>query len=82
MLSEWRQLSTLTRIFYIVGLSSFIGLAVMILTSMTGIGAIWELFKRRPFCMRPKHGDRRASTQQLGGSRQIPFKQQFHLKIQ
>ena len=47
MLSEWRQLSTLTRIFYIVGLSSFIGLAVMILTSMTGIGAIWELFKRR-----------------------------------
>jgi hypothetical protein len=33
------------------GLTSFRGLTIMILTGMTGIGAIWEFLKRRPFCM-------------------------------
>jgi hypothetical protein len=46
--------------FYIGGLISFIGPAVMILTGMTSIGAIlaqkWELLKRCPFCMLPRHG--------------------------
>ena len=40
MIADWRQLSTLTKIFYIVGLISFIGPAIMILTEMTRIGAI------------------------------------------
>ena len=30
---------------------SFIGLAIMILTGMTSIGAIWEIFKLCPLCM-------------------------------
>ena len=51
MMAEWSQLSTLTKIFYIGGLVSFIGLAIMILTGMTSIGAIWELLKRCPLCM-------------------------------
>jgi hypothetical protein len=38
VIAEWRELSTLTKIFYIAGLVSFIGLAVMILTGMTSIG--------------------------------------------
>jgi len=51
MMSEWRELCTLTNIFYIGGLLSFIGLVVMILTSVTSIGAIWELLNRCPWCM-------------------------------
>jgi hypothetical protein len=51
IIAEWRELSTLTKVFYIGGLISFIGLAIMILTGMTSIGAIWELLKRCPFCM-------------------------------
>jgi hypothetical protein len=50
-MAEWREFSTLNKIFYIVGLVSFLGLAIMILTGMTSIGAIWALLKRRPFCM-------------------------------
>jgi hypothetical protein len=51
MMSEWKELSAMTKIFYIAGLVSFIGLAFMILTGMTTIGAVWELLTRRPFCM-------------------------------
>jgi len=55
MVTEWRQLSTLTKIFYIGGVVSAIGLAVMILSGMTGIGSIfaqkWELLKLCPWCM-------------------------------
>ena len=39
MIAQWRQLSTLTKVFYIGGLVSFIGLGIMILTGMTSIGA-------------------------------------------
>jgi len=42
-MSDWRQLSAITKIVYIGGLISFLALALMILTGMTGIGAIWEL---------------------------------------
>jgi len=48
---EWRQLGMVEKIFYIGGLISFIGLAIMILTEITGIGAIWALLKRCPLCM-------------------------------
>ncbi|MGA2226350.1 MAG: hypothetical protein ABSH41_18085 [Syntrophobacteraceae bacterium] len=51
MMSEWRELSTLTKMFYLGGLVSFIGLAIMILTGMTSLGAIWALLKRCPLCM-------------------------------
>lgn len=51
MMPDWRQLGTVTKIFYIAGLISFIGLAVMILTGMTTIGAIWERLTRCPWCM-------------------------------
>ncbi len=51
MMAEWKEFSTMTKIFYIGGLVSFIGLAVMILTGWTSIGAIWELLTRRPWCM-------------------------------
>jgi hypothetical protein len=51
MMAEWRKLTTMTKIFYIGGLISFIGLAIMILTGVTSIGAIWDLLKRCPFCM-------------------------------
>jgi hypothetical protein len=37
MIVEWRQLSTLTKTFYIGGLVSFLGLAITILTGMTSI---------------------------------------------
>jgi ABC-type multidrug transport system fused ATPase/permease subunit len=47
MIAQWRQLSTLTKVFYIGGLVSFIGLGIMILTGMTSIGAKWELLKLR-----------------------------------
>ncbi|HIJ77335.1 MAG TPA: hypothetical protein HPP81_11565 [Deltaproteobacteria bacterium] len=54
-MAEWRQLSTLTKIFYLGGLVSFIGLAVMIFGGMAGIGGIptWEreFMKRCPWCM-------------------------------
>ena len=54
-MADWRQLGTMTKIFYIAGLIGFIGLALMILTGMTSIGAIlaqkWELLKLCPFCM-------------------------------
>jgi hypothetical protein len=49
-MSDWRQLSTITNTFYIGGLISFLGLALMILTGMTGIGAIWELIEPCPLC--------------------------------
>jgi len=51
MMSEWRQVNTLTKIFYIGGPIDLIGLAIMILTGMISIGAVWELLKRCPFCM-------------------------------
>jgi len=50
-MTEWREFSTLTKIFYFGGLVGFLGLALMILTGMTSIGAICELLKRCPFCM-------------------------------
>jgi hypothetical protein len=43
MIAEWTELCTLTKIFYIASLISFIGLAIMVLTGMTSIGAMWEL---------------------------------------
>jgi hypothetical protein len=51
VLIEWEELSRMTKIFYIAGIISFIGLAIMILTGMTSLGAIWEHPKRCPFCM-------------------------------
>jgi hypothetical protein len=39
------------KILYNDGLISFIGLAIMILTGMTSIGAIWEHLKRCPWCI-------------------------------
>jgi hypothetical protein len=52
MMSEWRQLSTITKVFYIGGLISAIGPAIMILTGMTSIGAMLALkFKLCPWCM-------------------------------
>jgi hypothetical protein len=50
-MAKWRQPGAITKIFYIGGLISFLGLALMILTGMTSIGAVWELLKRRPLCM-------------------------------
>ena len=50
-MAEWREFSTLTKIFYIAGGISFLGLAIMILTGMTNIGAIWGLRKRCPLCV-------------------------------
>jgi hypothetical protein len=52
MMADWRQLSTMTNIFYVGGLISVIGLAVMSLTGMTNIGDILALkFKLCPWCM-------------------------------
>jgi hypothetical protein len=51
MIADWRELSTPTKIFHIGDLISFIGPAIMILTGMTSIGAIWELLKLCPWCM-------------------------------
>ncbi|MGA2224667.1 MAG: hypothetical protein ABSH41_09525 [Syntrophobacteraceae bacterium] len=48
---EWRGLSRMKKILYNDGLISFIGLAIMILTGMTSIGAIWEHLKRCPWCI-------------------------------
>jgi hypothetical protein len=52
MMIEWRELSGMTKIFYITGLVSVIGLAVMILTGMVGIGNIvawkWETAQTVP----------------------------------
>ena len=52
MMGEWKELSRMTKIFYIAGLVSAIGLAVMILAGMTSIGEIltWK-FKLCPWCM-------------------------------
>jgi hypothetical protein len=51
-MSGWREFSTLTKIFYIGGLISFLGWAITILTGITSISAIlaqkWELLKRCP----------------------------------
>jgi len=38
MMAGWRKLSMLTKIFYICGLVSLVGLAIIILTGMTSIG--------------------------------------------
>ena len=35
----------MTKIFYIGGLVSFIGLAIMTLTGKTGVGTLWELLR-------------------------------------
>jgi hypothetical protein len=52
MMAGWMELSTImTKIFYFGGLVSFLGLAIMILTGMASIGAIWELLERCPWCM-------------------------------
>ena len=51
MMAGGKEHSTMTKIFYIAGLVSFIGLAIMILTGMTSIGAIWEHLKRCPWCI-------------------------------
>jgi hypothetical protein len=45
MMAAWRQLVTVAKVFYIGGLVSFIGLALMILTGMTSIGALLEHLK-------------------------------------
>jgi hypothetical protein len=52
MIAEWREFSTIAKIFYIGGVVSAIGLAVMILSGMTSIGDIvgWKL-KLCPLCM-------------------------------
>ncbi len=54
-MSGWRQICTTTKIFYIAGLISFLGLAMMILTGVTSIGDILalklELIKLCPWCM-------------------------------
>ena len=50
-MADWRELSTMIKIFYIAGLVSVIRLAIMILTGKTSIGAIWTLLKRCPYCM-------------------------------
>ena len=50
-MAEWRLLSTIAKIFYIGGRTGFLGPATMIVTGMTGIGAIWELLKRSPLCV-------------------------------
>ena len=44
-MAEWKELSTMTKIFYIGGLVSFIGLAVMILTGLTSL-ALYGNFSR------------------------------------
>jgi hypothetical protein len=51
-MAGWRQLSTMTKIFCIAGLVSFLGVAVMILTGWTSIGdvIVWK-FKLCPWCM-------------------------------
>ncbi len=46
MMGEWRRFYVLTKIFCIGGLISFLGLAIMILTGITGIGAILVPGKR------------------------------------
>lgn len=55
MMINWKEFSTLKKIFYITSLVSAIGLAVMILTGMVIISDIlawkWELIKRCPWCM-------------------------------
>ncbi len=51
-MSRWKELGKMMKIFYIGGLVSFIGLAVMILSGVTGIGAILtRKFKLCPWCM-------------------------------
>ncbi len=45
MMSEWIQLCTMTKSFYIGGLIGFIALVIMILTGMTSISAVSELLK-------------------------------------
>jgi hypothetical protein len=54
MISQWKDFSTMKKAFYIAGLLSAIGLAVMMLTGLTSIGDIlaWK-FKLCPWCMRP-----------------------------
>jgi hypothetical protein len=52
MMAEWSQLSTITKIFYIGGLISFLGLAIINLTGMTSIGDISTCkIKLCPWCM-------------------------------
>jgi len=41
----WKQLGTVAKMSYIEGLLGFLGLAIMILTWMTGIGDYWPLFE-------------------------------------
>jgi cell division protein FtsL len=52
MIIGWKELSMSTKVFYIVGLVSAIGLAVMILS---GKVSIWDVitwkFKLCPWCM-------------------------------
>jgi hypothetical protein len=43
MFAKWIQYSIIAKIFYIGGLISFIGLAFLILTGITSIGAILRL---------------------------------------
>ena len=50
-ISGGKDRSTIAKVFYIGGLVSFIGPAIMILTGMTCIGAVWELLKLCPLCM-------------------------------
>jgi len=55
MIIAWKDLSTMTKIFYVAGLVSAVGLGVMILTGWTCIGDIlawkWKLIKLCPWCM-------------------------------
>ena len=52
MMIEWRGLSRSRKVFYIPGLISAIGLALMILTGMINVGDIFaRKFKLCPWCM-------------------------------
>ena len=55
MMIELKELSRSTKVFYIAGLVSAIGLEVMILSGKVSIGAIlawqWKLIKLCPWCM-------------------------------
>jgi hypothetical protein len=52
MMADWKELGKSTKVFYIAGLISAIGLAVMILTGMISIGDVigWK-FKLCPWCI-------------------------------
>jgi hypothetical protein len=50
MVAEWREFSTMTKVFYIASLVSAIGLVVMILTRMTSIGDVAFILNSKGYC--------------------------------